>query len=276
MRLFLAGMVHETNSFAPLPTSLQSFREGVLIRGSEPGALERLIEQPVFGGALQAAKQQGDTLLPGLFAQAEPAGPLPRADYEQLRDELLADLKAALPVDAVLLALHGAMLAEGYPDCEGDLLQRVRAIVGEAVPVGSLLDLHTNLSPAMVDSGTVLVACKEYPHIDYAPRGVELHGLLSRMVRGQLSLNAHWQRVPMVGIFGTTESPMREFVQRLQASEGGGGVYTASALHGFPWSDTEFTGAAVLAYATGDATSVVAALASEFYALRERANSPRL
>jgi microcystin degradation protein MlrC len=281
MRLFLGGLVHETNSFSPLPTSLQSFREGVLIRGSEPGALKRLVEQPVFGGALQAAAQQGDRLLPGLFAQAEPAGPLPRADYERLRDELLADLRAAQAsqgVDAVLLALHGAMLAEGYPDCEGDLLQRVRAVVGERVPVGALLDLHCNLSAAMVDSGAVLIACKEYPHIDYAPRGVELHGLLSRIARGELALRAHWQRVPMVGIFGTTEAPMREFVQRLHDSEWVAGIHSVSALHGFPWSDTEHTGAAILAYAEAEAgvEALVDTLASEFYALRQRADSPRL
>ncbi len=278
MRLFLGGLVHETNSFSPLPTSLQSFREGVLIRGAEPGALARLTEQPVFGGALQAAAQQGDVLVPGLFAQAEPAGPLPRADYERLRDELLADLQAALPVDAVLLALHGAMVAEGYPDCEGDLLQRVRRLVGKQVPVGALLDLHSNLSPAMVDSGALLVACKEYPHIDYAPRGVELHNLLSRMVHGKLAVRAHWQRVPMVGIFGTTESPMREFVQRLHDSEQLAGMLSVSALHGFPWSDTEFTGAALLAYSQAEvsAEALVDQLASEFYALRQRANSPRL
>jgi len=281
MKLFLAGLVHETNSFSPLPTSLQSFREGVLIHGSEPEALQRLIEQPVFGGALQAAGRQGDTLLAGLFAEAQPAGPLPRADYERLRDELLADLQAALispGVDAVLLALHGAMLAEGYPDCEGDLLQAVRALVGPDLPVGALLDLHCNLSPAMVDSGAVLVACKEYPHIDYAARGAELHGLLSAMQRGELRLHAQWQRVPMVGIFGTTQSPMREFVQHLQASEGGGGVLSVSALHGFPWSDTEYTGAALLTYARDgvDASALVDTLAQKFYALRERASSPCL
>jgi len=278
MRVFLGGLVHETNSFSPLPTSLQSFREGVLIHGSEPGALQRLVEQPVFGGALQAAAQQGDFLLPGLFAQAEPSGPLPRADYESLRDELLADLRAALPVDAVLLALHGAMLAEGYPDCEGDLLQRVREVVGAQVPVGALLDLHCNLSPAMVDSGAVLIACKEYPHIDYAQRGIELHGVLSRIARGELALQARWQRVPMVGIFGTTQSPMREFVLRLHASEELAGIHTVSALHGFPWSDTAFTGAALLAYAQVGvvAGELVDQLAQAFYALRERASSPRM
>ncbi|MDN3919128.1 M81 family metallopeptidase [Roseateles violae] len=277
MRLFLGGLIHETNSFSPLPTSRQSFEEGVLIRGSEPQALARLREQAVLGGVFEAAKRQGDTLLPGLFAQAEPAGPLPRADYERLRDELLADLQAAMPVDAVLLVLHGAMLAEGYPDCEGDLLQRVRALVGEQVPVGALLDLHCNLSPAMVDSGAVLIACKEYPHTDYAPRGVELHGLLSRMARGELkALRAQWRRVPMTGIFGTTESPMREFVQRLQDSERCAGLLTVSALHGFPWSDTEHTGAALLAYAEQDVVAIVQALAEEFYALRQRASSPRL
>lgn len=279
MRLFLAGLVHETNSFSPLPTSLHSFRDdGLLIRAGEPGSLQRLCEQAVLGGVLQAARQQGDTLLNGLFAQAEPAGPLPRADYESLRDELLADLQAAMPVDAVALVLHGAMLAEGYPDCEGDLLQRVRALVGDAVPIGALLDLHGNLSAAMVDSGALLIACKEYPHTDYAARGLELHGLLSRMVRGELRPQACWQRVPMVGIFGTTESPMRDFVQRLSSSERRPGLLSISALHGFPWSDTPFTGAALLAYAEPgtDAAALVSELAAEFYALREAASSPRL
>ncbi|MFO1338604.1 MAG: M81 family metallopeptidase [Burkholderiaceae bacterium] len=282
LRLFVAGLVHESSSFSPLPTSLQSFRDGVLIRRGEPQAAQKIAAQPTPSGALAAAARQGDTLLPGLFAMAEPSGPLSRADYEQLRDELLDDLRTSLPVDAVLLVLHGAMLAEGTPDCEGDLLQRVRAVVGAGVPVGALLDLHANLSPAMLDSGAVLVACKEYPHTDYTPRGQELHALLSRMARGGLRLKAHWRRVPMLGIFGTTEPPMRDFVQRLQAGEALPGIASVSALHGFPWSDTAFTSAAVLVLAHDDAAAAAVAqplaqdLAQAFLGLREQASSKLL
>lgn len=286
MRLFLGGLVHETSSFSPLPTSVQSFHDGVLIRRSDPRALQQIAAQPNLVGVAAAAARQGDTLLPGLYAQAQPSGPLSRADYEQLRDELLADLRATLsqgPVDAVVLELHGAMLAEGYPDCEGDLLQRMRQLVGPAMPLGALLDLHCNLSPAMVDSGAVLVACKEYPHIDYAARGEELHAMLGALARGGPALRAHWRGVPMLGIFGTTQPPMRDFVRRLQASEQSvPGVASVSALHGFPWSDTPHTRAALLVLAQDTPAAAAAArrlldeLAEAFYGLRERAAARRL
>ncbi|MBV8500448.1 MAG: M81 family metallopeptidase [Paucibacter sp.] len=282
MRIFLAGLIHETNSFSPIPTGVASFEEGLLVRRADPDALRRIEAQAMLGGVLAAARSKGDTLLPGLFAVAEPSGPLARPGYEELRDALLADLKASGPVDAVVLMLHGAMLAEGYPDCEGDLLTRLREVVGPGVPIAALLDLHGNLSAAMVDSGALLIACKEYPHIDYAARGAELYSLLSRRVCGELAWRAHWRRVPMLGIFGTSQSPMREFVQRLQTSETRPGLLSISALHGFPWSDTEHTSAALLAYAedkpSADAAarSVLDELAPAFYGLREMASAKRL
>jgi microcystin degradation protein MlrC len=283
MRLFLGGLVHESSSFSPLPTSVQSFREGVLIRRTEPQALQQVVAQPTLTGVIAAATRQGDTLLPGLYAEAQPSGPLSRADYEKLRDELLADLRASLPVDAVLLVLHGAMLAEGYPDCEGDLLQRVREVVGPAMPVGALLDLHCNLSPAMLDSGAALIACKEYPHIDYAARGEELHAMLAAMVRGELAVKAHWRRVPVLGIFGTTQPPMSGFVDRLKHSEATlPGIESVSVLHGFPWADTPHTCAAVLVLAqdtpaaAGVATELLEELAEAFYGMREQASARRL
>lgn len=286
MRLFIAGLVHETSSFSPLPTHVASFAEGVLVRRRDAGALQQIASQPNLMGVIAAAARQGDTLLHGLYAEAQPSGPLSRADYELLRDELLADLQAALdagPLDAVALVLHGAMLADGYPDCEGDLLQRVRALVGPQRPVGALLDLHCNLSPAMVDSGAVLIACKEYPHIDYAARGEELHALLGAMVRGELALQARWQPVPLLGIFGTTQPPMRDFVREVQTAEQAvPGVRSVSVLHGFPWSDTPFTRAAVLVLAEASPAAGVAAerlaaeLAKRFYDLRHTASARRL
>ncbi|MDR7333609.1 M81 family metallopeptidase [Roseateles asaccharophilus] len=286
MKLFLAGLVHETSSFSPLPTSVQSFRDGVLIHRGDAKALQQIAAQPNLVGVIAAAARQGDTLLPGLYAQAQPAGPLSRVDYEKLRDELLDDLRASLSlgaVDAVLLELHGAMLADGYPDCEGDLLTRVRALIGPRVPLGALLDLHCNLSPAMVESGAVLVACKEYPHIDYAARGEELHAMLSAMARGELAIRTQWRRVPLLGIFGTTQPPMRDFVRQLQTSEEAvPGIVSVSALHGFPWSDTPHTSAAVLVLAQDTpaagkaATQLLGELAETFYGLRERAAANRL
>lgn len=283
LRLFLGGLVHETSSFSPLPTSVQSFREGVLIHRGDPQALQKIVAQPTLTGVVAAAARQGDTLLPGLYAEAQPSGPLSRADHTTLRDELLADLRASLPVDAVLLVLHGAMLAQGCDDCEGDLLQRVRELVGPAVPVGALLDLHCNLSPAMLGSGAALVACKEYPHIDYAARGEELHAMLTAMARGDLALQAHMRRVPVLGIFGTTLPPMRGFVERMQQAEASRpGIVSVSMLHGFPWADTPHTSAAVLVLAhdtpagAAAASSLLDELADAFLGMREQAAARRL
>ena len=113
-----------------------------------------------------------------LGASAPPAGPTVRHVWEGFRDEILADLRRAMPVDAVLLNLHGAMVADGYDDCEGDLLARVRAIVGPDVPVGAELDPHCHVTPLMVEQATVLVLYKEFPHTDFAERAEDLFRLV--------------------------------------------------------------------------------------------------
>ena len=129
MRVFSGSLATETNTFAPMPTSIASFRDrGYFPAGKHPDHML------YFAGPLWAArlrgKEHGWTLIEGMVAGAQPSGITTRHAYETLRDELLADLKAALPVDMVVLGLHGAMVADGYDDCEGDLLARVRAIVG--------------------------------------------------------------------------------------------------------------------------------------------------
>ena len=173
MRVFSGSLATETNTFAPMPTSIASFRDrGYFPAGQHPDHML------YFAGPLWAArlrgKEQGWTLIEGMVAGAQPSGITTRHAYETLRDELLADLKAALPVDMVVLGLHGAMVADGYDDCEGDLLARVRAIVGPKVVVGAELDPHNHLTPAMVASADLLVAYKEYPHTDVLERALEL------------------------------------------------------------------------------------------------------
>src|SRR5215813_2584375 len=112
------------------------------------------------------AAARGWEVAESLIANAEPAGKTLRKAYEGFRDEILADLKAALPVDAVLLDLHGAMVADGYDDCEGDLIDHVRQIVGKDVPIGVELDLHCHISDLMVRQATIIITYKEYPHTD--------------------------------------------------------------------------------------------------------------
>ena len=145
MRVFSASLATETNTFAPMPTGMASFKErGYFAAGQHPDQMQ------FFAGPLWAARLRGEergwSLVEGMVAAAQPSGVIPRAVYEALRDELLGDLRAALPVDVVLLGLHGAMVAQGYDDCEGDLLERVRGSVGPGVVVGAELDPHCHLS----------------------------------------------------------------------------------------------------------------------------------
>ena len=138
MRVFTGSLATETNTFAPMPTGLSAFRErGYYAAGKHPDRMTQ------FAGPLWAARErvrtQGWTLIEGMVAGAQPSGTTTRHTYETLRDELLNDLKAALPVDMVVLGLHGAMVADGYDDCEGDLLERVRRIVGPKVPLPNMI-----------------------------------------------------------------------------------------------------------------------------------------
>ena len=147
MRAFTASLATETNTFAPMPTGLASFhQDGYFPAGTYPDA-PSLFAGPLWA-ARRRAREHGWQLVEGLVAGAQPSGITTRLAFETLRDELLADLRAALPVDMVLLGLHGAMVADGYDDCEGDLLARVRQIVGPAVVVGAELDPHNHLSAA--------------------------------------------------------------------------------------------------------------------------------
>lgn len=273
MHIFLGALAHETNSFSPIPTTLRSFEEGILVRPGADAAVQALAHDfPGYGFLLELARERDDRVTQGLCAWAQPGGPVARAVYESLRDELLEQLAAAGPVDAVFLVLHGAMIAQGYQDCEGDLLERVRALVGPGVPVGALLDLHATLTPRMTDSGAVLVACKEYPHTDYLARTRELHAILANMVEGRYRPDTLLRRVPMLGLFGTGEPPMRALLRQVQDCEAEEGILSISLIHGFPWSDTSETGAAVLVVfesgARERAETIAARLAQAFYNLR--------
>ena len=146
MRLFAATLATETNTFSPLPTSLEAYKESVFYRpGEHPEDAPRMCTAPLFV-ARQRAAADDFTLIEGSCFAASPAGTTNRADYEFMRDEILAQLQAAMPVDGVLFGLHGAMVAHGYDDVEGDIIERARAIVGKGCVIGVELDPHCHLT----------------------------------------------------------------------------------------------------------------------------------
>ena len=282
MRVFSAALATETNTFAPMPTGLSSFHERAYYpAGAHPDAMQ------MHGGPLWAAREVGPargwTLIEGLVAAAVPNGIVTRAAYEGLRDQLLADLRSALPVDMVLLGMHGAMVADGYDDCEGDLLVRVREIVGPNTIVGGTLDPHTHLSAAMVENADLLICWKEYPHTDILERARELVTLCTALAEKRLRLRASVVDTGMIGTLHTTRDPAKSFVDRVRALEGHDGIVSVSVVHGFAWGDTPDMGTRILVYSDasldadgGRGRTLAQRLATELFDLREQLVEPRL
>ena len=262
MRIFAGGLGTETNSFSPLPTGMRGFEEYLRLPAGHDFSEPQEATAVPWAAQVYAARN-GATAILGPTSFAMPAGPTLRHVYETLREELLATLKAALPVDVVAYSLHGAMIAEGYDDCEGDLLARTRAIVGPDVAVGCLLDLHCHVTRAMVDNADVIVLFKEYPHIDFAERAQELIGLLARTARREIRPHIALHDCRMIDLFHTTMEPMQNFVADMQAREGRDGVLSLSAAHGFPWGDAADMGTKMLVV-TDDRAELGARLAAEF------------
>jgi len=251
MRVFTASLATETNTFGPMPTGLQDFRDGIYFpAGHHP-------EEPsFFAGPLwvarSRARERGWTVIEGLVAAAYPSGPTTRAAYETLRDEILDQLRAAMPVDIVALGMHGAMVADGYDDCEGDVLAHVREIVGPRGAVGATLDPHGHISQLMLDSADLLISWKEYPHTDINERAEELLDLLEQQAEGRIHLTHACVDCEMISLIFTTQEPGASLVRRMRQLERCPGVLSVSLNHGFPWGDVPDMGTKVMVYADSD------------------------
>ena len=275
-KIFTACLGTETNTFASIPTGHQLFEETCLYRKASYGK-----NIPMFGAPLAVWRQRGEakgwTVVESLCAFAMPAGKTVKKVYEAFRDEIVADLRAAMPVDGVFLSMHGAMVAEGYDDCESDLLAHVRKVVGPAVPVGVELDLHCNVGEGTMRDATVLVLFKEYPHVDVSERAEDLFNVMEGAIEGRTRpVMATWD-CRMIGVFHTTREPMRGFVDRLMAMEGKDGVLSLSIAHGFPWSDIKEMSSRMIAVTDNDkpkAEKLARELGMEFWGMRDKTQPP--
>ncbi len=281
MKIFSAFLATETNTYAAAPTGWGGFLEYGIFHGD---ASTR--DPQGIGGSmvelrrLLAAGQH--ELVESVSAFAQPLGRTVRAVYERLRDDILGDLQAAIalgPVDGVVLLLHGAMVADGHDDCEGDLIARVRAVVGPDVPIGVELDLHCHCTALMQRSADAIIAYKEYPHVDALPRLEELLRIVLGTAGGRLRPITAMFDCKMVGLWHTTREPMAGFVRRMQEVERAPGVLSVSLGHGFPWGDVPESGARLWVITDGDpglAAALAGQLGREFWALRHETVMPML
>ena len=273
MRLFAATIATETNTFSPLPTSIDGYKATVFLRpGEHPADTPLMCTAPLWV-ARKRAKQEGFTLIEGSCFAASPAGTTNKIDYEFMRDEILGQLKAALPVDGVLLGLHGAMVAHGYDDVEGDVLERVRALVGPKTVIGVELDPHCHLTLKRVRLADVVVLYKEFPHTDVVERAEDVLDIVLKTLRGQARPVMSMYDCRQISSYPTTLPLMRAFVDKIKAMEGKDGVLSISIGHCFPYADVpELTGRILVVMdkdkKKGDALAI--RIGEEFVSMRGR------
>jgi microcystin degradation protein MlrC len=253
MRIAIGSLMQETNTFAPAPTDIAAFEAVYLWHGDEllHGYAGRRVEGAAFLDVLRAA---GVEPVPLLATIAFAGGPVTRTTFDRLLGELLERLRAALPLDGVLLALHGAMVIEDESDAESEILEAVRAAVGD-IPIAASLDLHGHITPRMLESATILAGYHEYPHIDMYETGERAAVMLLDTLAGRLRPALALAKRPLLLSpvnARTTDGPLRRVCDAARAMERDGRVRDVALFPVQPWLDVPDLGFAALVVADGD------------------------
>ena len=254
MRILIAGFQHETNSFAPSPTTYEDFVRGgafpALVRGADVLAM-RSINIPM-GGFIQAMAKKCE-FLPVLWAGATPAAHVTKDAFERIVGEIVSAAALQKP-DAIYLDLHGAMYCEHLDDGEGELLARLRAVAGPHVPIVASLDLHANVTARMLDAADALTAYRTYPHVDMAETGERAAFLLSRIVERSNAVYRAQRRIPFlipINAMCSLVDPAKAVYDRMAAAEQGGGL-SLNFTPAFPAADFSECGPMVWGYGERD------------------------
>jgi microcystin degradation protein MlrC len=253
MRLLVAQMKHETNTFSPVPTPLTRFAPG----GKRPYEGAEIREAfkgtgTAIGAFLDLAERAGAEMVLPVAGNAAPSGRVEGAAYEYMVSRIVD--AAAAGCDAILLDLHGAMVAEGYDDGEGELLRRIHNVAPN-VPIGVALDMHTNLFPAMAAHATVIAGYQTYPHVDMYDTGMRAGGPVLAMLEGRAKpalAFGHRPMLPHVMRQASLDSPNREIQDRAKQMEKAG-TLAASFFVGFPHADIPYAGSSAVVVTDGDA-----------------------
>ena len=272
MRLLIAMMKHETNTFSPVPTPLARFGHG-------PGPLygEAAVEAyrgtgSGLGAYLDLAEREGAEFVLPIAAGASPSRPVDDAAYEHIAG-MICEAVAKGGFDGIMLDLHGAMVTESLEDGEGELLRRIRAI-DPNTPIAVAYDMHANLYPAMVENATVVAGYRTYPHIDIYETAHRAGEILLRAIKGEVRPVMEWGNVPMLPHVmrqGSDDHPNRELQARVAAMSGEGAL-AASLFTGFPHADIANAGLSAVVVTDGDRALAVRlrdALLNQAWAARE-------
>jgi len=251
IKAYCASVATETNTFSPLRTDFSDFCESFYAPPGEHPETPTLCSA-VFPSLRSRAARGEIELVEGTAAWAEPGGLINDQTWVRLKSEILQQVSEAMPLDVVVLGLHGAMIAENCVDCEGELLEQVREIVGSKVIIGVTFDPHSHLSQKRVDNADVIHVFKEFPHTDFVRTGEECVDLTLRAAQGEIVPVMSVFDVRMIDILPTSRNPMRSFVDKMLTLETAKNVLSVSAVHGFMAGDSPDLGAKVIVITDND------------------------
>ncbi len=278
MRVFCASIATETNTFSPLRCDFADFQESFYAPPGKHPDLPTLCSA-VFTEARKVAQTGEIDLIEGTACWAEPGGMINAGTWHRLRDEVLDQLRAAVPVDAVLLGLHGAMIVDGCLDPEGELMTMVREIIGTKAKIGTTFDPHSHLSDLRLKNADIITVFKEFPHTDFVRTGADCVRLTLAAAKGEIDPTIAVFDVRMIDVLPTSVHPMRGFVDKMLAIEADGKALSLSLIHGFMAGDSPNLGAKMIAITNGDlknARALAADLGMEVFGFRGRARPPFL
>ena len=250
MRVVIAMMKHETNTFSPVPTPLARFGNGGPDWDGQALAAYENTATPM-GAFIDLARAEGAEIVTPVAAEAWPSGPVDDDAYGRLSDAIAEEV--AKGCDLILLDLHGAMVTESREDGEGELIARLRGLAPDT-PIAVALDLHGNLSDAIVDNADVVTGFKTYPHTDMYETGDLAGRIAFRQLKGQCRPTMAWGSRPMLPHImrqGSADSPMRELIAAARQAEAEGAL-AVSVFGGFPHADIHDAGIGVVAVTDGD------------------------
>ena len=246
MRIAIGQLVHETNTFSRVKTTTDLFKlweweYGQNIIQKHQGVKDYL------GGMIDRAKELNVEIVPTFATFANPSGTITRETYQTAKGELLSSIGKAGQLDGICLHLHGAGVAEGVDDIEGDILASIRDVVGDDIPIVAALDLHGNITETMIEKADALLGNIEYPHTDSYDRGVEALELTVAIILGEVKVNMAFTKLPIL-IPTTTSyhSPIKEINNLCQEWEKHPEVLDCTLFHGFPYSDIPDAGVSIV------------------------------
>ena len=250
MKILIATLKHETNSFSPVPTDIARFADWGLHYGDDAAAAARGTAMPM-ASYLDLAEQMGASVVTPLNAEAMPSAPVERETYEALAGRITDAVDGS--IDLALLDLHGAMIAEHLDDGEGELLERIRSQRPE-LPIAVTCDLHCNLSKRMLANATAIIGYKTYPHIDMDQVARQVGQIVIDAMAGRVEPLMTATQLPLISYTlrqGTDDEPMRSVIAMLRDAEAEPGVLAATCFGGFQHGDTLHTGTSTVFIADG-------------------------